>query len=284
MPICDDADLYTLFLRGVNSGCRLTDRRSSMVTKGSPDLPGAGSNTMPDGISTQDPKEAIRLAARDHSLTKLRSELAHVTAETFFRAGRKIHVLGHLIGSDRGNGLSPFGHGSDETVAVSMLLRIASQLVSGSTDMFVDGRTYAAAALLRQMVEIEYLAWAMATREGDGERWLHSDRRQRESFFSPAKLRKAAQGTFRGKDYGYHCELGGHAVPRASVLLDGDSAAPQLLVADMLGHTGRIWDHLADWARGGTNGAPVLTRNQHMAEKFSEWKLLDPLAGLPPPP
>src|ERR1700730_3113518 len=69
--------------------------------------------------------------------------------------------------------------------------------------------------LLRQMVEIEYLAWAVETRGGDGERWLRSDQQQRQSFCTPVKLRKAAQGRFRGKDYGYHCELGGHPVPRA---------------------------------------------------------------------
>ncbi len=256
----------------------------STVTEGSPNQQGMGSITMPDAKSTQDTREAVRLAATDDSLTKLRSDLAHFTAETLSRTGQELHMMGHLIGSDRADGLSPFGHGSDETVAVSMLLRIAAQLVSGSADMFLDGRSYAAAALLRQMVEIEYLAWAIATRDRDGERWLRSNRRQRESFFSPAKLRKAAQGTFRGKDYGYHCELGGHPVPRAFVLLDGDPAVSQLLLADMLGHAGRIWDHLRDWARGSTNGAPVQMRNEHMVQKFSEWKALDPLAVLPPPP
>lgn len=124
----------------------------------------------------------------------------------------------------------------------------------------------------------------MATREGDGARWLRSDHQERESFFTPAKLRKAAQGTFRGKDYGYHCEMGGHPVPGASVLLDGDPAVRQLLVADMLGHVGRIWDHLTDWARSAGSGAPVLTRHRQMVEKFSEWTASDPLAQLPPPP
>lgn len=239
---------------------------------------------MPDETPTPGLREVAQLATRDYSLAKLRRELAHFAVKIFADTGQELHVHGHVIGSDRAEGRSPFGHGSDETVAVSMLLRIASQLVSGSADMFMDGRPYAAAALLRQMVEIEYLAWAMATREGDGARWLRSDRHERESFFSPGKLRKAAQGTFRGKDYGYHCEMGGHPVPKASVLLDGDPAVPQLLLADMLGHVGRIWDHLADWARGSGSGAPVLTRHRQMVEKFSEWKSLDPLAQLPPPP
>lgn len=220
----------------------------------------------------QDPRDTIRLAAKDDSLTKIRSELARFAAETFSDAGQEIHVLGSL-------------NRSDETVAVAILLRIASQLVSASADMLIDGRPYAAAALVRQIVEVEYLAWAIATREGDGERWLRSDRRQREEFFTPAKLRKAAQGTFRGKDYSYHCELGGHPVPSgASGLLDGDPAVNQLLLADMLGHAGRIWDHLADWSRGSSNGTPILTRRRQMWERFSKWKSLDPMVDLPPPP
>ena len=239
---------------------------------------------MSDETAAQGLKEVVKSAAKDDALAKLRSKLARFAVRAFADAGRELHLHGHLIGSDRAAGRSPFGHGSDETVAVSILLRITSQLASGSADMFMDGRPYAAAALLRQMVEVEYLAWAMATREEDGARWLRSDRRQRESYFSPAKLRKAAQGTFRGKDYGYHCEMGGHPVPRASVLLDGDPAVPQLLLADMLGHVGRIWDHLADWARGSGGGAPVLARHRQMVKKFSEWKSSDPLAQLPSPP
>jgi len=66
--------------------------------------------------------------------------------------------------------LSPFGHGSDEAVAVSLLLRIGSELVSAAADLFSDGRHYAAAALVRQVVEIEYLAWAFETNDKEGKR------------------------------------------------------------------------------------------------------------------
>jgi hypothetical protein len=184
--------------------------------------------------------EAISLAANDETLRKQRNTLADFTSEIFSSVGTELHLLGHIVGTDRVGGVSPFGHGSDETVAVSVLLRIGSQLVSASADLFEDGRKYAAAALLRQMVEIEYLAWAMEAGNREGERWLRSNREQRQSFFTPAKLRKAAQGKFRGKDYGYHCELGGHPVPGASVLLGEDSVVSQLLLADLLGHSGRI--------------------------------------------
>jgi hypothetical protein len=66
-------------------------------------------------------------------------------------------------------------------------LRISAELVSASTDLFGDGRHYAAAALLRQLVELEYLAWAIETRHEDAEKWLRSSRVERESFFKPAK-------------------------------------------------------------------------------------------------
>lgn len=82
-------------------------------------------NTMPDETPTRDPSEMLRRAATDELLTKLRTELSHFAVESFADAGRELHAHGHPIASDRSTGRSPFGHGSDETVAVSMLLRIA---------------------------------------------------------------------------------------------------------------------------------------------------------------
>lgn len=228
-------------------------------------------------------RDEMAVAAIDGEATSCRYALAKFSAKEFESAGNELHVVGHLIGADRAQSKSPFGHGNDETVAVSVLLRVASQLISASSDLFGDGRQYAAAALLRQMVEIEYLAWAFEERDGNGERWLRSDKRAREEFFKPAILRAAAQGRFRGKDYGYHCELGGHPVPQAGILLRGDSATGQLLLSDLLGHVGRIWDHFIGWARQSENGGPILKRSPEMSLRFQEWKSKDQLVELPPP-
>jgi hypothetical protein len=223
-------------------------------------------------------------AANDKDVTACRYELARFCSNQLNEAGTELHLIGHFVGSDRARGISPFGHGNDETVAVSMLLRVAAQLTSASADLFADGRQYAAAALLRQMVEIEYLAWAFETRDGDAERWLRSNQEDRQKFFTPAKLRAAAHGTFRGKDYGYHCELGGHPVPQTGgILLRGESATGQLLLSDLLGHVGRIWNHLAGWARQNENGAPILQRSREMSIRFREWNSTDLLVDLPPP-
>ena len=126
---------------------------------------------------------AAREAAEDDVLVKMRTALAEFTADTFRQVGDELHAIGHIFGPDRVNGHSPGGHGSDEIVAVSLLLRIGGELTSAIADLFANGRQYAAAALLRQLVEIEYLAWAFRTRDKDAERWLRSTREERESFF-----------------------------------------------------------------------------------------------------
>ncbi|WP_155122428.1 hypothetical protein [Burkholderia ubonensis] len=243
------------------------------------------SSAPPTGsVDPQQYKEVMHSAARDASQVALRFDLARFFAKTAAAAGEELHVLGYIVGPDRAAGLSPFGNGSDETVAVSILLQVAAQLVSASADLFDDGRLYAAAALLRQLVEVEYLAWAFETKNGEAERWLRSDRQERESFFTPAKLRKAAAGKFRSKDYGYHCELGGHPVPGSRLLLGRSPETSQLLLSDLLGHAGRIWEHFVGWARDNPNGTPILNRTTQLRERFVAWKVEDRLVDLPPPP
>lgn len=227
---------------------------------------------------------AASKAATDPAQIAARYDLAKFVAETFERAGEELQAVGEIFGGDRVGGKSPYGHGSDEIVAVSLLLRIGGQLTSASADLFADGRHYAAAALLRQMVEIEYLAWAFESRDHDAERWLRSTADERRSFFTPAKLRQAANGKFRGKDYGYHCELGGHPVPNSSVLLRQNKVTCQFLLSDLLGHAGRIWDHLLDWSAGNGWAAPIQSRREGMHERFDLWKKMDELNRLPPPP
>jgi hypothetical protein len=229
-------------------------------------------------------KDFARVAAVDSEQIEARYHLARETAQVFTVVGKELHMVGHLTGSDRVKGISQTGHGNDEVVAVSLLLRVAGQLVSASTDLFSDGRHYAAAALLRQLVEVEYLAWAFDARDKDAERWLRSTAEERREFFTPAKLRRAAQGKFRGKDYGHHCEMGGHPVPQAANLLSTDTMMAQILLSDLLGHTGRIWDHLLDWSANQPWAFPIHRRKEDMFLAYRAWKQIDRLIDLPPPP
>jgi hypothetical protein len=77
--------------------------------------------------------------------------------------------------------------------------------------------------------------------------------------------------------------MGGHPVPTAGSLLNKDSAISQLLLSDLLGYLGCIWDHFVRWARETENGGPILARSSTMSAKFQEWKAQDTLVDLPPP-
>jgi hypothetical protein len=226
----------------------------------------------------------IETAALDQELAGLRKELALFASNVFSDVGTQLAGIGHIFGTDRKDGKSPFKHGSDELVGMSVLLRIGGQLISASSELLTEGRPYAGAALLRQIVEVEYLAWAFETRDHDAERWLRSDRKIRENFFRPAKLRQASGNRFRGKDYGFHCELGGHPVPSGTLLLEDDPRTTQLLLSDLLGHVGRAWDHFIGWAKRHEDyTAHFKPHSFLMSQKFAAWKLADPLVDLPPP-
>lgn len=231
-----------------------------------------------------DSAASIREAALDPEIMKVRAELAAFTGATFNATGTQLQVFGHLLGPDRKSGASPFGHGEDAAVAVSLLLRIASQLISAASDLITDGRHYAGAALIRQLVEVEYLAWAFEAKNEVAARWLRSDHKERQTFFTPAKLRKAAEDRFRSIDYGHHCELGGHPTPRSWQLLGEHQAISQLMLSDGLGHTGRIWDHVLGWSKGYMLADIVGSQQVEMLRRYTAWKRRDPLTALPSPP
>ena len=102
---------------------------------------------------------------------------------------------------------------------MSVLLRIASELVSASTDLFEDGRYYAASALLRQLVEIEYLAWAFETRHQEGERWLRSSKAERAVVFHSKKAEECFRRPVPNR--GLRVPLRARRAPRSG----GDTAA-----------------------------------------------------------
>jgi hypothetical protein len=216
---------------------------------------------------------AARTALTDASIMRIRHELADCTAVQFRGAANELIVINK--GKETEN----------EAQAISILLNIGAALVSGANDLFQSGNAYAAAALVRQLVEVEYLAWAFEDNKQEAEKWINSSKEERMQFFTPAKLRQAAQGRFRSKDYGYHCELGGHPVPGAEKLLDDpNKQTSQLLLSDMLGHSGRIWDHLVKWAEAEIPQEAILSRKVFMIEKYVAWKQIDVVTRLPPPP
>ncbi len=167
---------------------------------------------------------------------------------------------------------------------MARLALIASQLISGSADLIADGRVYAGSALLRQLVEVEYLARLFVEDSEEAAKWLRSDKRARMQFFTPRKLREASHGFFRDGDYGWHCEMGGHPVPNSGALLENRNNLGQILLSDALGHTGRI----AEYALSFMTSCELLLDSDEVcaevADALKDWRVNDELTKLPPPP
>jgi hypothetical protein len=132
--------------------------------------------------------------------------------------------------------------------AISILIGMAGELAKASALLLSNGQHYAGAALLRQIVEIEYLTWNFKEKKRDPASWLESTHTDRLKDFSPSQLRKTSVGRFLAADYQDHCEEGGHPVPRGQHLLRGRNiAGAQVLLVDLLAHLWRTWDNVAHW-------------------------------------
>jgi hypothetical protein len=134
-----------------------------------------------------------------------------------------------LFGGDRRAGSSPFDFGSDATAGLAAVAQTAGELSAGAILLLDSGNLYGAAALIRQLVDVEYLAWAFAE-EQDEAAWLRSTKEERRNMWQPIKLRKRSGDRFRQKDYGYHCGMGGHPTPQVGpktpALLPGRETIP----------------------------------------------------------
>lgn len=102
-------------------------------------------------------------------------------------------------------------------VAVGLVAQISSELVSGALLLFRNRNEYAASALVRQLIECEYLFRAFRLDFAEAARWHDANDKERWDF-TPSKLRKI--GGFDRKEYADHCESGGHPHPSGRQLME----------------------------------------------------------------
>ena len=144
-------------------------------------------------------------------------------------------------------------------VAVGLVAQITSELVSGAQLLFRNGNEYGASALVRQLIECEYLLRAFCLNFADAARWHDANDSERWDF-KPSKLREV--GGFDRKEYANHCEAGGHPHPKGRQLLElprtvralqqaaaGDARdldTTRVLWLDFAFHCDRTWRALAE--------------------------------------
>lgn len=178
----------------------------------------------------------------DPAAASCRTAVCEAISEALDQIGRLLWVSGYLIGDDRVNGASPFGLGTDGVVGLATVAQIGGQLSKGSVAMLRAGNLYAAETLVRQLVEVEYLAHAFAHNHPVSADWLRANRDVRRRFWSPAAVRRRADGAFPSADYWRHCDLGGHPTGDGRHLLpDHNTINVAFLWADLACHLVSIW-------------------------------------------
>lgn len=100
-------------------------------------------------------------------------------------------------------------------VAVGLVAQISAELVSGAHLLLRNDNEYGASALVRQLIECEYLLRSFRLNFAEAARW--HDEKHRQDDFRPSKLRRL--GGFDNKEYANHCQMGGHPHPKGRYLL-----------------------------------------------------------------
>jgi hypothetical protein len=180
--------------------------------------------------------------ADDAEASASRIRVCEEIADALARLGKLLWLSGALSGTDRITGTSPFGFGDDRMVGLATICQIGGELGRGAVELLKADSRYAAAALVRQLVEVEYLADAFAEEHEIAAQWLRADRKQRVEFWSPGNLRKRASGRFLNTDYWHHCEMGGHPASPGMRLIPGHiQLNAGMLWVDLAGHLAPLW-------------------------------------------
>lgn len=211
-------------------------------------------------------------AATDPAAMAARRELAGELGRAFAEVGGVLRVTGHLVGDGRVRGTSRFENGDDRQVAAGYLCEVVAALQAGTRELTDSPNVYAAAALVRQLVEAEYLLWAFASNHDDAAAWLVSTGEERRKMWQPGHIRKRARGQFRDIDYWRHCDFGGHPTPDGVrfLLNSSDGLARELILFESLVHSTGAWDAVqsSGWNAQGSEQVDRLV---------SEWRAVDEL-------
>lgn len=130
------------------------------------------------------------------------------------------------------------------SAGMALLLKLSGQLTLGMKQLFVNENLYAASALLRQTVELEYLLFLGYQDIDTIGTWYAADPQSLRNQFTPQKMRNRSGGLFRDQEYWTHCELGGHPNPKAAILFRqlGDTNAICFALPDAVHHARRLWN------------------------------------------
>jgi hypothetical protein len=224
---------------------------------------------------------ALAELAKDEVASTARISACEVLSDALARAGLVLWVGGVIVGPDRVSRVSPFGFGDDRTVGIATVAQIAGELGRGAVELLQGKNRYAASALLRQLIEVEYLAHAFDAGNDTAAEWLRADAAERRRFWSPQRLRNRADGRFIDEHYWRHCELGGHPTTEGMALLPEHAreVGANYLWVDLVGHLSSVWTYVVR-ATERVIDSPISTAEWHLPDvgaAVDEWRSKDRL-------
>lgn len=231
--------------------------------------------------------EELRAELHDPAATAERRAVVGWVGQALTDSGDLLFASGHLIGPDRASGKSPFGHGDDREVGVAVAAQIGSELVLGGARLTDADQLYAAMALVRQLVEIEYLLWVFGSQAAEADAWLRSSHEERLRMWMPRHLRAKSGGKFGTADYQNQCNRGGHPTPEARYLLYGHAVRlpAEAVWVELAQHGVGCWDHfvtaVSELEALASLGSAILERasTQELHRSRRLWEAADRFPG-----
>jgi hypothetical protein len=229
----------------------------------------------------------VEEAIADEETQRTRAGLCDRLNDALNDYGLKLFVAGNAIGGGPTKTQDPdLKDTLERTLGLACVVQIGGELGVACVKLLETDQFYASFALVRQLVECEYLCRAFAQDQAEARKWLNTTRAERLKFWSPKHMRKRSEGEFRDKDYAVHCEVAGHPTPRAFGLLRASrTMRGNLIWLELTVHLSNIWSHttraipelimpLLDRKPGPQGGASDVTA------AVNTWLSSDPLLGI----
>jgi hypothetical protein len=177
------------------------------------------------------------------------------------------------------------GQAFSEFRAVSTVACMAAELADAAVDSARKQRYYTVGALIRQLIECEYLLTLFSDDLEHARWWRESTPEEVRTEFTPKKMRRLTG--FADQEYWNHCATGGHPAPKGARLLEKLDPARQSwpysaaeLLIDLGLHLRRTWRAIdALLVKHHARYAQVRAPQRVQAEDaWSRWQEADPVA------
>jgi hypothetical protein len=206
---------------------------------------------VPEPALTPEARSLYRDVLLDDDLMALREEFCRTATEQLGNVAAWLGIDSLIGAGDVIDAHAPRADPDPDRYAAfrgaSAVVEMAAELAAGAVSMLDAQRRYAAAALVRQLIEAEYLLRAFVDDIHRAAEWYQSTPAEIRASFMPKTMRPL--GGFSDHEYWTHCDQGGHPSPQGCHLLRFGIHVPlqdvNLMTASMWGdlaqHLQRVW-------------------------------------------